>query len=113
MVTKTFIEYTHQKLGEDYNGLAGYYTPQKEVRLAVNGREIFYIAGKAVLDSSCCGSGEWSYILVPGYVVEWKVRTNEEGLPISLVDPVADGETRSRVSRLIQEREGTDCISFW
>jgi hypothetical protein len=113
MVTASGIVYTHQKLGEDNFGLAGFYTPQKEVRLALDGREVLYVVGRAVVESSCCGSGAWSYVLVPGYVIEWHVRKNEAGLPVSTIDVISNSETKSRITRLIREREGIDCITFW
>ncbi len=113
MLTKAGTEYTHQKLGENYYGLAGYYTPLREVVVPINGREIIYIIGRAVIESSCCGSGAWGYVLVPGYLLEQQRRTNEDGLPVSEVEPIVDTETKNSLSQLIREREGTDCISFW
>jgi len=58
-------EYTHLKLNEDVYAIAGYYTPQKEIRLKCNNREVLYVIGQAVIESSCCGSGSWEYAIVP------------------------------------------------
>ncbi len=113
MPAKTRIEYTHQQLGENYYGLAGYYTPVREAVEPINGREVLYVVGRAVIESSCCGSGAWSYVLVPGYLLERQGRTTEDGLPVSEVEPIADAETKNNLSQIIREREGTDCISFW
>ncbi len=113
MVTQVATrEYTHQELGKDYGGIAGYYTPRKEVRLGFQGREVLYIVGHAVIESSCCGTGNWDYVLVPGYVTQWHNRKNNAGLAISTVEPV-EAETQKDLTRIIETRENTNCISFW
>jgi hypothetical protein len=113
MVAGTQMEYTHQELGSDCNGLAGYYTPQKEVRLEFEGREVLYILGRAVIEASCCGVGNWNYVLVPGYIVNWHSRTNEAGLPVSRVEPITDGKTRDQIKKIVRDKEGIDWVSFW
>lgn len=105
-------EYTHQELGKDFGGIAGYYTPLKEVRLTYQGREILYIVGHAVIESSCCGTGNWNYVLVPGHIIQWQERKNDAGLPISTVKPV-EAKAQKDLTQIIEARENTNCISFW
>lgn len=107
-------EYTHLKLGEDYvTGIAGYYTPEKEARLKYNGREVLYVIGQAVIESSCCGVGSWGYALVPGYIVDWQSKRSETGLPVSEVEPILDEGARSSIKQIIQTSEGISQIGFW
>jgi hypothetical protein len=106
-------EYCHQTLGEDYGGIAGYYTPVKEVRLEYQGREILYIVGRAVIESSCCGAGNWPYALVPGYIVEWHKGARQNGLDVTGVELVRDPEVKKDLLSLIRRREELDCITFW
>ena len=41
-------KYMHLELGKDVEiGIAGYYTPEKEIRLEHNGREVLYVIGSA------------------------------------------------------------------
>ena len=106
--------YTHLELGEDYPaGIAGYFTPQKETRLDYRDREVLYVVGQAVIESSCCGIGSWGYVLVPGYVVNWQTRKNEGGLPVSEVEPISDEETQNNLKQIIQDREDIPRIVFW
>ena len=106
--------YTHLKLNEDYStGIAGYYIPEKEVRLNYNGREVLYVIGKAVIEASCCGVGSWIYGTVPGYIVSWQNTKNEAGLPVSEVEPISDEEARGNISRLIETNENASPIGFW
>ena len=105
--------YSHQTLGEEYTGLAGYYSPRREVRVEVDGRELLYIVGWAVIESSCCGTGSWEYILVPGYLVKWHDGVSQTGLPTSTVEPVDTAEARVKITELVKAREHTNCITFW
>ena len=107
-------QYTHLELNEDYpTGIAGYYTPQKEVRLQHNGREVLYVIGKAVIESSCCGTGSWIYAIVPGYIESWQKTKNETGLPVSEVEPILNEEARDNIRRIIETNENASPIGFW
>ncbi len=109
----TTTKYTHLELGKDVIfGIAGYYTPQQEVGLEYNGREVLYVIGQVVLESSCCGNGRWTYTFVPGYIVNWQNTRNEDGLPVSEVEPIADGEAREDIMKIIQSKEGISPIEF-
>ena len=106
-------EYTHLELGEDYAGIAGYYTPQKEVRLKYDSREVLYVTGQVVIESACCGIGRWEYVLVPGYIINWQNKRNQVGLPVSEVELISDEETQNNIRRIIQTSEAISQISFW
>ena len=110
-------EYTHLKLHEDVHAISGYYTPAKEERLKYKGREVLYILGQATLDSSCCGYGCWCYTNVPGYVMKWKNKTNENGLPVSEIEPVTDKKEKEEIKKLIRaadpQAESVCEIYFW
>ena len=107
------IKYTHLELNENVNCVAGYYTPQKEVRLKYDGREVLYVIGRAVIESSCCGTGDWGYALVPGYIVNWQTERNDAGLPVSEVEPVSDEAIRDSIRKIIKEAEGVSQTEFW
>ena len=107
------LEYTHTKLEEDIICPAGYYTPLKEVRLKYNDREVLYMVGHAVMESSCCGSARGIYVSVPGYIVNWQSMTNETGLHVSEVEPISDEATRENIRRIIKEAESISQINFW
>ena len=107
-------KYAHLELDNDIvAGIAGYYTPQKEVRLQYNGREVLYVIGQAVIESSCCGTGRWLYAVVPGYIVSWQNTKNEAGLLVSEVEPVRDDKAREKIRRIIETSENSSLISFW
>jgi hypothetical protein len=107
------LEYTHIPVNRDVVCIAGYYTPLKEARLRYNDREVLYVVGLAVLESSCCGTGRWGYALVPGYVVGWQNQTNEAGLPVSDVEPISDKIAQDDISRTLKEVESISQVEFW
>lgn len=109
MVTK----YTHLELNRDIKAPAGYYIPQKEVRLKYNGREVLYVVSQAVVDASCCGAADFSYSLVPGYIIRWQPETNKDGHPVSEVEPISDKVTQDKIRKIIQETEHVSQIEFW
>ena len=106
-------KYPHLELNKDIEALAGYYAPQKEVKLKYNGREVLYIIGQVVIDSSCCGKINFKYALVPGYVVGWWTETNKDGLPVSEVEPITDEAIQADIRKIIQETEHVSQIEFW
>jgi len=106
-------KYSHQELNKDVNCIAGFYTPQKEVRLKYNNREVLYIVGQCAIESSCCGVGDWGYAIVPGYILNWQNKTNEAGLPVSEVELISDKVTRADISRIIKQAEAISQIDFW
>lgn len=106
-------EYTHLELNQEVESIAGYYTPQKEARLKYNNREVLYVVGLGVIDSSCCGVGGCRYALVPGYLANWQNKTNGDGLPVSDVEPISDEETQRDITRIIKAEENITQIEFW
>ncbi len=106
-------EYTHQQLCENITCLAGFYTVEKEARLKYDGREVLYVVGRAVIEASCCGIGDWGYILVPGYIMNWQTETNAAGCAVSEVEPVSDDTARADLRQIIREAENISQIEFW
>jgi hypothetical protein len=109
---KEITKYTHLELNKEVAAPSGYYTPQKEVRLKYNGREVFYTVSEAVVESSCCGADDFSTAQVPGYVISWQSEKSKDGLPVSLVEPITDEPTRAAVRELIKEKEHISQIEF-
>ena len=105
-------KYTHLGLDEDVKTIAGYYTPLKEIRLKYDSREVLYVVGEAVIESSCCGSGNWTYVLVPGYIVDWQNEKNENGLPVSEVERISDTKAQADIKKMIKEAEHISQIEF-
>jgi hypothetical protein len=96
-------QYTHPALGEEVQTHGGYFIPKEERLLPYGGREILYIVGDAVIESSCCGTGSWIYIQVPGFVDSggppWSSKAQ-----VSYVEPIRDHADRENVLKLLLER---------
>jgi hypothetical protein len=105
--------YTHLELEQDIATPSGYYTPQKEVRLKVDGREVLYVLNQAVVEASCCGTADFAAALVPGYIVKWQAATDKKGLPVTEVESITDEAVRDLVRQAIRRRENIDQVEFW
>lgn len=106
-------EYGHEKLNQDIDAISGHYTFYKEVCLPFQGREILYIVGCAVIDTSCCGSGGCGFALVPGLIISWKSKIDEQGRRVSEVEPIGDKNTQQEVTTLILKDEIVSQVQFW
>lgn len=96
--------YIHQSIGQDIPCLVGYYTILEEGQLDLNGRKILYIVENATIESSCCGSGGFGYIMVPGYILSWKGQKDKSGSEISEVERIEDEASRQEIRNLLKER---------
>ena len=107
-------EYTLLELGKDYAaGTAGHYTPQQEVRLKYDNREVLYITGQTMIEATCCGTGSWGYAIVPGYIINWQNKHYEASLPVSEVEPIADKKAQNNIRQIIERNEAIPQIAFW
>jgi hypothetical protein len=106
-------KYTHLQLNKDIDALAGHYTPQKEVRLPYNGREVLYVINCAVVDSACCGTADFNAALVPGYILNWQSEKNKDGLYLSEVEPVTDKAAKADIRKKVREAENVTQVEFW
>jgi hypothetical protein len=106
-------KYTHLQLNTDVPTPSGYYNPQKEIKLLYNGREVLYTVSEAVIESSCCGASDYCSAQVPGYILGWKAETNDNGLPVSIIEPITDENTRGAISGIIKNNENILLTEFW
>jgi len=105
-------EYTHQELRQEITAIGGEYILIKEVRLPFEGREILYIVGHAVFDSTCCGVSGCAYALVPGFILDWRTRKNSAGLTVSQVEPVRSEADQAKLRKLVFGREIVHQVQF-
>jgi len=108
-----YKNYTHQPLGEEVESISGHYVAEREVRIPVEGREVVYIVGHAVVDTSCCGAGGCGYALVPGFVVRWKYASNDDGWDMTEVEPVRDDSAKAFIKKTIESVEPVTQVNFW
>ena len=105
-------EYVHLELNEEISSISGHYIVLKEQRVPYKDRELLYLIGAAVIDNSCCGVGGFGFARVPGFVVEWKTKTTDEGKPVSLVEPIVDSTLQSEIKRFITAHEVVSQVLF-
>ncbi len=111
-MTRAVKRVVHQPLDQEVAAVGGRYALVKEARLPFQGREVLYLVGYGAFDTTCCGVGGCAYALVPGFIQEWKYETNEDGLAVSLVEPIRDEATQKDVRRLIKGQEVVQEVRF-
>lgn len=118
MVTKTkTIRYTHTPLNQDVEAFAGYYTPEKEGRMEFQGREILYVIGHVVVETTCalggsCAPLNYWYATVPGYIVNWQIDKNKNGLPVTEIEPITDTAIQNIIRKIILQNESIARVDF-
>jgi hypothetical protein len=105
-------EYTHE-LGAEIRSISGAYQLDEEERKEIAGKEILYAIGNAVVDSACCGSFGCYYAVVLGYVVKWKFKRNDAGLPVSEVEPIRDELSKKEIEQILRTLKGVSQVQFW
>jgi hypothetical protein len=106
-------EFIHPELGQEIRSFAGYYVPREEQVMPHNGKEVLLVLGYACIESSCCGCASWSYIQVPGFLVEKHVRGGGEKPEVSEVDTIEDKTVRDGLVRSLGEKFPGARIEVW
>ena len=107
-----YQEFSHPPLGEEVEAISGRFVINREGTLALKGREVLYLVGYGVFDTSCCGTGGTGYALVPGFLVKRRFRANAQGAEVSLVEPIREESLRQEIERIIKERESVPQVNF-
>ncbi|HOT43508.1 MAG TPA: hypothetical protein PLM53_03515 [Spirochaetota bacterium] len=94
-------EHVHRGPGEESRVNPWTYTVVEEGRMVCGGREFLYVVGDALVGSSCVGAGTLRYIHVPGFIGRWQFRLDDDGNPVSAVDPVMDDTDRAEIRNVL------------
>jgi hypothetical protein len=104
--------YAHRELNQEIIAVGGHYVLVKEARLPFHGRDALYLVGHAAFETTCCGAGGCAYALVPGFILEWKAGTNEDGCVVSQVEPIRAYIVQDQVRQLLEKIEGVHQVIF-
>jgi len=105
-------EFAHPPLGREVTAIGGHYVFGREVRMPFRSREILYFVGYAVLDSTCCGVGGVAYVLVAGFIGQWKARKNQQEQFISIIEPISHQGIKKEIRGIIQKKEMVYQVTF-
>lgn len=105
-------DYAHPVLNRPVTAIGGRYLLFAEKRLPYEDGEILYLMGTAVIDTSCCGAGGCFYALVPGFIKNWKYRTDSGGRPVSRVAPIENPRIREAIKAEISRIETVHQFNF-
>ena len=106
------LRYVHLPEGSDDHSGHGVKARWVERTVAHQGRAVLYLLIDAVVATACCGDRVFHYASVLGYVKEWQSEEDEHGLPVSLVEPVADSSVQREIEDLLKRDESELQVSF-
>ncbi|MCD6561697.1 MAG: hypothetical protein J7L16_08070 [Deltaproteobacteria bacterium] len=112
MTDNEYQDFVHYELDQEITAIGGHYIIMKEVRLPFHGRDVLYLSGCGIFDTTCCGSGGCCYAIVPGFILNWKYKQNNKGLPVTMVEPINKKEVQDEIRGLIKKRENIQQINF-
>lgn len=104
--------YVHRPLEETVVAIGGHYRFTDEVCIRFDEKDLLYLKGYAVFDTSCCGAGGCIYAVVQGFVEQWKAETDSEGFSVSRIRRVTDPNLRQEISKMIKSREMVQQVQF-
>lgn len=105
--------FIHQPLNTEISSIGGRYILTKEVRIPLDNRDILYVTGCALFDTTCCGAGGCAYANVPGYILCWKEKRDSNGLFVSAVEHVTDIKIQNEIREIIRKNEGITQVNFF
>ncbi len=107
------IEYTHPQLNIEVKAPSGGYVPHEENILSYEGKDVIYIVGLMVIETSCCGIGSWEYVQVPGYLINRGEISNNNKEPKSKIDTIQNEKDRTAIYKLLEQRHPGARIEIW
>ncbi len=107
-------DYVHlARQGEEIGWEIRFYNAS-ESTLEYKGREVLLVEVEAGGCSFCDGS--YAHNLtganVEGYVLKWKYRENEEGRPVSEIEPIRDKTEQKEIVKILKPRYSLSQINF-
>jgi len=110
---KKVHDFTHPALNEAVTAIGGSYYFTSEVREEFEGDDLLYYIGAMVVDTSCCGTGGCAYVMVAGFVREWKSKTGDNGRPVSRVSLVTQKARQDRIAAFIKKKHMVQQVTFF
>ena len=112
MLSDKTVDFIHPELNKTVKAIGGEYVFIKEGVLSYQDQDVLYLIGCAIFDTTCCGTGGCCYARVPGFILDTKYRTSDDGRPVTRVSPIADPLAQKEIRRVIGARETVQQIEF-
>jgi hypothetical protein len=104
--------YFCDSIGEEKRSIAGGYTVQERIVLPFKDHQVLCILGNVCLDTSCCGSGNWNYIQVIGYLSGTTKLENIQSAGPLEIDTIEERDDRIALRQILAEKYPSAKIEF-
>ena len=105
-------KYSHRDLNQQVEAIGGHYMLTNEVQTMFRERQVLYLVGYGLFDTSCCGAGGCAYAIVQGYVISWKQKTTVDSHPISTVERIRETDIQKEIKTTIMNQEMVSQVIF-
>ena len=108
-------EYAHFPLNEEIEYSTGCVWKSEEETMTYGDEEVLYFVGNSSAMGGCC-TGYYpphKYIMIPGYLRNWQCKTNDQGLPISEIEPIRDEKIRNELVQLFRGKYNINEVVVW
>jgi len=108
-------DFAHFPLGEEIEYSTGCVWKSEEDIMTYGDDEVLYFIGNTSGMGGCCAGyyPPHKYIMIPGYLRNWQCRTNDQGLPVSEIEPIRDSRIRDELTKLFRDKYKIDEVVIW
>lgn len=104
--------YSSPVMGDEKRSISGGYTPLEQTQLQYKDRQVLFVQGTACLDGSCCGSSNWNYIKVAGYLLK-PLDIEGKGPSVVLeIDTIENPSDQKAIRQILSEKYPNSRIEF-
>ncbi len=108
-------DYAHLPLNEEIEYSTGSIWKSEEETMTYGEEEVLYFVGNTSAMGGCCAGyyPPHKYIMIPGYLKNWQCKTNDQGLPVSEIEPIRDDTIRKELLLLFRDKFKIDEVVIW
>lgn len=110
-----FEDYAHIPLNEEIEYSTGCIWKSEETTMPYEGEEVLYFVGNTSAMGGCCAGyyPPHKYIMVIGYLRNWQCKANDQGLPVSEIEPIRDEKIRNKITQTLREQYKINEVVVW
>ena len=108
-------QYIHLPLGEPVEFLSASYWVSQEDKIPYKDEEVLCIV-RETSPISCCDGGcspGFTSILIPGFIKKFKYARGEDGLFVSEVEPVENGNVMEEIRKIVLKKYQSSQVEFF
>ena len=104
--------YTTPVMRDEKRSISGGYTALEQTLLQYKDRQVLFVQGTACIDGSCCGSSNWNYIQVAGYLLKPLDLEGKDPAEVLEIDTIENQSDQKAIRQILTEKYPNSRIEF-